>query len=93
MIFGSAQPPLALTFTSDVPGLPLRLDRAMALSFTNALPSVSIAPSGSFNDFTSNVAGNFSAVPEPGTMALFGSGCGGAGTGSAAAGKSLTPFR
>jgi hypothetical protein len=77
LIFGAAQPPGSLTFTSSVPGMPLDFPTGMALSFTNALPVVSIN-NGSFGDFTSNVSGTFSAnptaVPEPATMVLMGTG-------------------
>jgi hypothetical protein len=77
LIFGAAQPPGSLTFTSSVPGMPLGFPTGMALSFTNALPAVNIA-NGSFGDFTSNVSGTFSAevtpVPEPATLLLFGTG-------------------
>lgn len=75
LIFGAAQPPGSLVFTSDVPGMPLEFPTGMALSFTNALPAVNIN-NGSFGDFTSNVSGTFSAspVPEPATMVLLGTG-------------------
>jgi hypothetical protein len=75
MIFGSTQPPLFLDFTSSVLGMPLDDPSAMALSFTNLLPGVTIS-NGSFGDFTSNVSGDFSAtaVPEPASMILLGSG-------------------
>ncbi len=79
LIFGAAQPPGSLTFTSSVPGMPLGFPTGMALSFTNVLPVVSIS-NGSFGDFTSNVSGTFSAnqqlapIPEPATMVLLGTG-------------------
>jgi hypothetical protein len=77
LIFGAAQPPGSLMFTSDVPGIPLDFPTAMALGFTNA-QGISIS-NGSFGDFTSNVSGTFSAadsapVPEPATMVLLGTG-------------------
>lgn len=72
--FGSAQPPLSLTFTSDVPGMPLLPPTAFSLSLTNVLPSVQIS-NGSFADFTSNVSGTASAeVPEPASLILLASG-------------------
>lgn len=75
LIFGAAQPPGSLIFTSDVPGMPLDFPTAMALSFTNAFPGVTFT-NNSFGDFTSNVSGTFSAspVPEPATMLLLGTG-------------------
>jgi PEP-CTERM motif len=74
-------PPLALTFTSDIMGMPLGTPRAMALSLTNVLPAISIS-NNSFADFGSNVAGDFSAeileqppvIPEPASMFMLASG-------------------
>lgn len=77
-IFGSAQPPLSLVFTSDVVGMPLGDPTAMALALTNVFPNVFIS-NGSFGSFNSNVSGTFSAqavpeIPEPATLILMGSG-------------------
>jgi PEP-CTERM motif len=73
LIFGAGStPPLALSFASDL-ALPLDPPRAMALSLTNLTPAFSIS-NGSFGDFSANVAGTFSAVPEPGTLVLVGLG-------------------
>ena len=76
VVLGAAQPPLSLVLTSSVPGLPLG-SPALALALTNVLPEVAIA-NGSFADFSSNVAGTFSAeptaVPEPNTLVLLGVG-------------------
>jgi len=73
LILGATQPPLSLLFTSDVAGMPLGDPTGMALAFTNAAISIN---NNSFGDFTSNVAGNFSAtpVPEPASLLLLGSG-------------------
>jgi hypothetical protein len=73
-IVTAAQPPLTLSFTSSVPGMPLDIPRAMSLGLTNLTPTFSI--NNSFNDFSSNVAGTFSAevIPEPTSMLLLGSG-------------------
>ena len=78
LIFGATQPPLFLDFTSSVVGMPLDDPTAMALALTNVFPNISIV-NNSFGDFTSSVAGNFSAtelaaVPEPASMFLLGSG-------------------
>ena len=75
-VLGSSQPPLTLTLTSSIPGLPLTTP-AMALALTNVLPAVAIA-NGSFADFSANLAGTFSAeaeprnVPEPASLLLCG---------------------
>lgn len=73
--FGSADPPLSLSFTSDVFGMPLNDPSAFSLSLTNVIPGVSIV-NGSFGDFTSNISGTASAevIPEPTTMILLGTG-------------------
>jgi len=78
MVFGSTDPPLLLNFTSDVLGMPLTDPSAMALALTNIIPGVTIS-NNSFGDFTSSVAGNFSAedasvVPEPASLLLMGTG-------------------
>lgn len=79
MVFGSSSPPLSLSFTSSVVGMPLTPNPAMALSLTNVLPIVAIS-NNSFADFSSNVSGTFSAItpqqviPEPSTMILLMSG-------------------
>lgn len=77
IVFGSAEPPLSLTFTSDVVGMPLDIPRGMALSLTNVLPEVTIV-NNSFGDFTANVSGTFSAsetaVPEPLSLSMLGIG-------------------
>lgn len=77
LIFGSAEPPLTLSFLSDIAGMPLDSPTAMALSLTNVFPSVSIS-NGSFADFNSNISGTFSAeaapIPEPTSMILLGTG-------------------
>ena len=74
LTFGSAQPPLSLTFTSDVVGMPLDDPTAFSLSLTNVNPSVQIV-NNSFADFDSNVSGTASAVvPEPTSLILLGTG-------------------
>ena len=78
MVFGSTDPPLLLNFTSMVAGMSLSDPSAMALALTNITPGVSIV-NNSFGDFTSSVAGNFSAqdasvVPEPASLLLMGTG-------------------
>jgi PEP-CTERM motif len=63
------------TFTSDV--IPdIYQPRAMSLSFTNVEPPVFLTGPGdtTLGAFTSNVSGNFSAVPEPASLALLGIG-------------------
>jgi hypothetical protein len=83
-VFGAAQPPLSLIFTTDVPGMSTGEPRAFSLSLTNVIPSVAIN-NGSFADFTSNVSGTASAeggvsvVPEPMSLLLLSSGFGLAG--------------
>jgi hypothetical protein len=62
MILGSTTtPPQSITFTSDVPGMPLDPPRAMALALTNVTPNVTIV-NNSFGDFAANVAGTYSAA-------------------------------
>ena len=70
-VFGSSEPVLDLTFTSDIPGIPLLVNPAMALSLTNVLPGISIV-NNSFADFDANLSGTFSAevIPEAGTFVL-----------------------
>lgn len=72
LVLGSSQPPLTLSLTSSVAGMPLT-DPSMALALTNVLPGVSIV-NNSFADFDSNVAGTYSAqpIPEPLSLSLFG---------------------
>jgi hypothetical protein len=74
--FGSAEPPLSLSFSSDVFGMPLNDPSALSFSLTNVIPGVSIV-NGSFGDFNSNVSGTASAVsevPEPTSLILLGTG-------------------
>jgi hypothetical protein len=57
------------TLTSDAIG-DLGQSRAISLSFTNVNPPAIITGNMTLGAFTSNVSGSFSAVPEPGSLAL-----------------------
>jgi hypothetical protein len=61
------------TFTSDVITT-LGQSRAISLSFTNVTPPAYITGNDTLGAFTSNVSGNFSAVPEPSSVVLLGFG-------------------
>jgi len=75
-VFGSGT---GLTMTASGAGVPaltsgvisdLGQPRAVSLAFTNVTPAASVTANMTLAAFTSNVAGNFSAVPEPGTALL-----------------------
>jgi hypothetical protein len=63
-----------VSFTSDlITGL--LADHALSFAFTNVTPSASIV-NGTLDSFNSNVAGTFSAVPEPSSVVLLALGLG-----------------
>jgi len=72
----TASGPDITALTSDVISL-LDQPRAMSFSFTNVTPAAFITGNQTLGAFTSNVAANFSAVPEPTSLVLLGIGMSG----------------
>ncbi len=64
----------SVAFTSDVIST-LGLPHAMSFAFTNVTPAASIADN-TLDSMLSNVAGSFSAIPEPSSVILLGIGVG-----------------
>jgi PEP-CTERM motif len=73
LVMTSSGPLGVPTFTSDLIGA-LGQTRAISLSFTNVTPPAFVTANQTLGAFTSSVSGNFSAAPEPASLALLGIG-------------------
>jgi hypothetical protein len=74
----SASSPNGITSFSSAVIAALAPPRGMSLAFTNVTPEAFVTGNNTLGAFSSNISGNFSAIPEPNSMALLGIGLTGA---------------